>query len=102
MKEKIKGLLGYAGISTNCKEYLGTLWSLYREQVPSYSRFGLNIRKSNFANVMMPINGVNIILGPNYYHNKVPPTNSLASHSNISSKLSPARHPDTVRFDSHF
>jgi hypothetical protein len=32
----------------------------------SYSRFGLNIKKTNFANVLLPINGINIILGSKY------------------------------------
>lgn len=44
-------------------EDFGTLWNHYSHLTPSYARFGINVRKSNFANVLMPINGVNIVLG---------------------------------------
>ena len=43
-------------------ETYGTLWLHYSGLVPSYARFGFNARKNNFANVMMPINGVNITI----------------------------------------
>jgi hypothetical protein len=33
---------------------------------PCYARFGNIARKNNFANVIMPINGVNITLGTKF------------------------------------
>lgn len=71
MRDKIKGLLGVAGISSN-KDSSGSLWSIYSSLTPSYARFGLTIRKANFANVMMPVNGVNIVLGNRLGHDKIP------------------------------
>lgn len=41
----------------------GTLWGMFSGLVPSYARFGALARKNNFANIIMPINGVNISLG---------------------------------------
>lgn len=58
---------------------------------PSYSRFGANARKNNFANVLMPINGVNIILG----------SKNLERVAECENKVFPMS-PDSVRFDSHF
>lgn len=59
MKEKFQNLFA-KGLQR--KEYMGSLWSIYSGMKPSYARFGTQMRKNNFSNVMMPINGVNIIL----------------------------------------
>lgn len=45
---------------------VNTLWSRYSGLTPSYARFGANARKNNFANVLMPINGVNIVLSSKF------------------------------------
>jgi hypothetical protein len=47
-------------------DLLPTLWNIYSKLIPSYTRFGLNIKKNNFANVLLPINGINIILTSKY------------------------------------
>lgn len=58
--------------------------------VPSYSRFAACPRKSNFAKVLLPINGVNIQLGSKWADKAIPKDrNALLA-------------PDTLRFDSHF
>ena len=57
---------------------------------PSYARFGVQIKKSNFANVFMPLNGVNILLNLGNANKKTEQTNFYSST------------PDSVRFDSHF
>lgn len=62
------------------------------------------IRKSNYANVMMPINGVSIQLGLRPGHDKIAPIK--LEEENISqftmNPLIRSDAPDTIRFDSHF
>lgn len=47
----------------NVGDSYSTLWALYSGLTPSYTRFGAVARKNNFANIIKPINGVNITLG---------------------------------------
>lgn len=89
MKDKIKSMLnnGHKKQSDNNT----TLWNTYSYLTPSYSRFGATAKKNNFANVLMPINGVNIVL-PSKYADRV---------HDADKKVLPLS-PDTIRFDSHF
>lgn len=75
----------------NVGESYSTLWGLYSGQAPSYARFGALARKNNFANIIMPINGVNIALGSKMSDKPV----------EAAPRMIPMG-PDTVRFDSHF
>jgi len=64
-----------------------SLWNTYSSLSPAYARFGQTSRKSNFANVLLPVNGINISLP---YSKIVPSTNSSQNISN------------TIHFDSNF
>lgn len=66
MKEKIRVAVLGAGRDGRMAGDGGTLWGIYGGLVPVYARFGANARKNNFANVIMPINGVNIALGSKF------------------------------------
>lgn len=60
MKENIRTMFEKDSKGTTLS--INTLWNLYGSLTPSYARFGTTAKKNNFANVIMPINGVNIIL----------------------------------------
>lgn len=77
--------------SKNVTESVGTLWNLYSGLIPSYMRFGAQARKNNFANIIMPINGVHITISNKISDKPVEPV----IKSNFIS-------PDSIRFDSHF
>jgi hypothetical protein len=62
--EKIKSMLKCENKKNG--DSLVTLWNTYSKMPLSYARFGVNIKKTNFANVLLPINGINIILGSKY------------------------------------
>jgi hypothetical protein len=87
--EKIKSMLKNDG--KKCGDGLVSLWSVYSLITPSYARFGINAKKSNFANVLMPINGVNITLGSKF-----------SSRAPDNGRRALPLTPDSIRFDSHF
>lgn len=88
MKDKIKNIFR----KDNCgSEGSATLWALYSGQQPSFMRLGALARKNNFANIIIPLNGVNISLGTRSYDKPIESAPRMLQMN-----------PDTVRFDSHF
>eukprot|EP00919_Chromeraceae_sp_WS-2016_P069344 GHVR01164304.1.p1 GENE.GHVR01164304.1~~GHVR01164304.1.p1 ORF type:complete len:114 (-),score=2.47 GHVR01164304.1:1593-1934(-) len=58
MKEKVNDIFPHK----NIKQFSKTLWSLYSNKIPVYARFGNQIIKRNFANVLLNVGGINLDL----------------------------------------
>lgn len=64
MKQKIKGLLQKG--ETELPEKKSTLWGIYGQKEPVYARFGLRMKKTNFANNLLSINDIHIDLNQKF------------------------------------